>query len=319
MKLWILLVATVGAAFPQDQDKAVVPLEIGRRVALLIGNTRYQNQTVIPAASADVDDKAATLRTLGFRPDDILVRKDLDMSGMTSALSVFRSKIRLGDLAVFYYSGHGGHSGEQNYLLPIDFQAVNDAEILPRVAYPMSEIRDRLERSGALVRLLVFDACRTSNLINGKDIGGGLREIGIQPEGTLIAYASAHNQIAGFSTGERNSVYTAALLAELRHPLGSLKEMLEKAQSRVYQATVGKQTPYLYGFLSGPVYFGARPSPAAIATTPQVASSRCGKTCRWVIAGVGAGIAVGVVSATRGGAPGVAAGQPPRATIGGSF
>jgi formylglycine-generating enzyme required for sulfatase activity len=262
-KLWSLLLLAASLALPQDQTKSILPVRVERRVALLIGNSRYQHQPGIPTAGADVDDMAAALRTLGFRDEDVLIYKDADMPKMTGALAAFRKRIHSNDLAVFYYSGHGGQAGEQNYLLPVEFQSVDDESILPRVAYPMSEIRDLLEGAGARVRLLVFDACRTASLINGKDVRGGLREIGGQPEGTLIAYASAHNQVARFSDGARNSAYTAELLAELRQPGASLKEMLEAAQGRVFRATAGKQTPYLYGFLSGPLYLAGKPGVAA--------------------------------------------------------
>jgi len=154
MCLRILLLVSA-LAFAQDQAKSIKPIEVGRRVAIVIGNANYQHLAAIPAAHADADDTAAVLRTLGFT--EVIVRKDLDLRGMTVALSEFRSKLRPGDFALAYYSGHGGQAGEQNYLLPIDFQAVDDESILPRMAYPMSEVRDLLENTGARLRLLVFD------------------------------------------------------------------------------------------------------------------------------------------------------------------
>jgi hypothetical protein len=250
------------------QDKSVRPLEVGRRVALVLGNSSYQRLGAIPAASADADDVATTLRGVGFQ---VIVRKDVSLRQMTSALSEFRSGIRAGDLALFYYSGHGGQAGESNYLLPVDFEPVDDEGMLPRAAYPMAEIRDLMENAGARVRLLVFDACRTSSLVNGKGNGLGLRSMEGRPEGTLVAYASAHNQIARFESGARNSLYTTELLEALRQP-GHLKELLEVAQRRVFDRTGGKQTPYLYGFLSGNLFLRdmAPPPPAAapVASAP---------------------------------------------------
>jgi hypothetical protein len=122
--------------------------------------------------------------------------------------------------------------------------------------------------------VLIFDACRNSPVVSTKDAGGGLRQMEGKPEGTFIAYASAHNQASRFQNWQRNSFYTAELLDALRTSNGDLKSLFEQVQLRVYHRTNGTQRPYVYGFLSAPVYLGPMPvsATAAFPSRPAVSA-----------------------------------------------
>jgi len=239
----------------QIGTKSVVPIAVGRKLALVIGNSVYKNFDAIPAASNDADDMAATLRRLGF---DVTVKKNLGVEALIDEMGGFSATIHGGDLAVLYYSGHGGSVGEENYLLPVDYDPPARQDLVEHRAYAMSKVRDAMERSGALVRVLIFDACRSSAL-SEKGADPDPRPIEGRPEGTLIAFASAHKQGALFDARERNSLYTKRLLAALQTPGTDLRGLLEGVQRDVYRDTQHQQTPYLYGFLSGPLYLAGAP------------------------------------------------------------
>ncbi len=241
----------------QPGTKSVVTVRVSKKVALVIGNSAYRHIPAVPPASADADDIARALTALGF---EVTTRKNLDKEAVIQEVSAFaRTRVQPGGLALLYYSGHGGQIGEENYLLPVDYAPPSDDELVDARAYKMSRVRDTLERTGARVRVMIFDACRNSPVTTAKSSGTGLREMNGKSEGTIIAYASGHNQVARYETGERNSFYTAELLAALRQPGDHLKGLFEQVQSRVFERTKEKQTPYLYGFLSGPVYLGGEP------------------------------------------------------------
>ncbi len=253
----------VAAAFSQilgaqDGTKSIKPVSVARKVALVIGNSNYRYIQGVPPASADADDVAQSLRNLHF--DVVDVKKDLRADALIAEVGRFtRAEVQPGDLALVYYSGHGGQVGEENYLLPVDYEPPSDDELVERRAYKMSRLRDALERTNARVRVLIFDACRNSPVTTTKSATSGLRAMDGKPEGTLIAYASAHNQVARYD-GSRNSFYTSELLPELRQPGADLKSVFERVQNRVYQRTSHQQTPYLYGFLSGPLYLSGAPA-----------------------------------------------------------
>jgi hypothetical protein len=267
------LLAVAASLFAQDGTKSIKPVNVARKVALVIGNSSYQRIPGVPPASADADDMAQTLRNLRF--DAVTVKKDLNGDALISEIARFtRAEVQPGDLALVYYSGHGGQVGEENYLLPVDYEPPSEDELVERRAYKMSRVRDALERTNARVRVLIFDACRNSPVTTSKAATSGLRAMDGKPEGTLIAYASAHNQVARYD-GSRNSFYTSELLAEMRQPGADLKGIFERVQNRVYERTGHQQTPYLYGFLSGPLYLvgvaapAPRPEPAPVTRVNQ--------------------------------------------------
>jgi len=251
----LLLLAAAALLPAQIGSKSVVPISVGRKVALVIGNSVYRNFDAIPAASNDADDMAASLRRLGF---DVAVKKNLGVEALIDEIGGFSAAIHGGDLAVLYYSGHGGSVGEENYLLPVDYDPPARQDLVEHRAFAMSKVRDAMERSGALVRVLIFDACRSSAL-SEKGADPEPRPIEGRPEGTLIAFASAHKQGALFDARERNSLYTKRLLAALASPGMDLRGLLEGVQGEVYRDTQHQQTPYLYGFLSGPLYLAGAP------------------------------------------------------------
>jgi len=241
MRALVLLLTAATVLPAQTGTKSIVPISVGRKVPLVIGNAAYANLDAIPAASNDADDMAATLRRPGF---EVTVKKNLGVEALIAGIGGFSSSIRAGDLAVLYYSGHGGSVGEENYLLPVDSDPPAQRELVEHRAYAMSRVRDAMEQSGALVRVLIFDACRGSAL-SAKGAEAAPRPIEGRPEGTLIAFASAHKQDALFDARERNSLYTKRLLAALANPNGDLRAVLQGVQSEVYRDTQHQQTPYL--------------------------------------------------------------------------
>jgi len=258
MRYAAILLFLLCPALAQIETKNIVPISVTRKAALVIGNSNYSRLEPIPAASFDADDVAASLRALGF---EVTVRKDLGVDALISAIAAFsQTQVHAGDLALIYYSGHGGSVGEENYLLPVDYDPPSDVDLVETHAYAMSKVRDKLEGTRARVRLLIFDACRgpavrSKGESEPRPIEGAV--------GTLIAFASAHKQDALFDASRRNSLYTGQLLAVLRQPGEELKGLLEDVQRRVYQETNHRQTPYLYGFLSGPLYLAGGPPAAA--------------------------------------------------------
>jgi uncharacterized caspase-like protein len=237
------------------------PLQVSRKVALVIGNTSYQELSSVAAASPDAYDVAAALRGLQF--DVVDVKANLTSRELAEAIDTFCRRIQKGDLAVVYYSGHGGQAGGESYLVPVDYTAPpEDAQVEAHGAYPISRLRDRLESSPARVRVMIFDACRGAFLADSPAAKVGLLGIRSKPEGTIVAYSAPPGGITPFDQG-RHGVYTAELLSMLRVPDRDLKEMLDEVQLRMYRLTKGRQMPFLEGTLEAPLYFGFVPEPTA--------------------------------------------------------
>src|SRR5258708_27112861 len=90
LALGLLFILTASA---QVETKSIKPITVPRKVALVIGNSKYQHIAGVPPATSDADDVAQTLRSLGF--DSVDVRKDLTAHAMISEVARFtRSEIQ---------------------------------------------------------------------------------------------------------------------------------------------------------------------------------------------------------------------------------
>src|SRR5262249_48078083 len=105
--IWLLAFALLGAPAANAE----------KRVALVIGNSAYQNAAELKNSRNDASDMAKALRRLGF---DLLDGLDLDKRSMERTIREFGIKLSGADLAFFYYAGHGVAIGGQNYLVPTD-------------------------------------------------------------------------------------------------------------------------------------------------------------------------------------------------------
>jgi uncharacterized caspase-like protein len=76
-----------------------------KRVALVLGNSAYQNVARLPNPVNDGATIAATLKDAGF--DVVDSRHDLPAAETRRALRDFADRARDADIAVVYYAGHG--------------------------------------------------------------------------------------------------------------------------------------------------------------------------------------------------------------------
>ena len=240
------LIALLLISGTMAQDRAIVPISVQRRMALVIGNAAYQEGALKNPVN-DAEDLSASLRRLGF---DVAVKSNLGKRGMEQALTEFTRQLRTNDLAVFYFSGHGVQVQNENFLVPVDFQAEAEADV-EYAAIPASRIRKRLEETGARVRVLILDACRNNPYKFSRDLPGGLAAMTNAAEGTIIAFAANDNQKADDNRAGRNGLYTKHLLEALERPGLSLRDVFDIARAEVYQASGRKQLPALYDTVVG--------------------------------------------------------------------
>ncbi|MBO0741917.1 MAG: caspase family protein [Hyphomicrobiaceae bacterium] len=74
------------------------------RVALVVGNSGYQNAPALANPINDARDMSAALRAVGF---DVVEALDTGRSKLDGALRVFTDKLARADVALFYDAGHG--------------------------------------------------------------------------------------------------------------------------------------------------------------------------------------------------------------------
>jgi hypothetical protein len=244
-------------AAPSSQGPAAA---IGRRVALVIGNSAYRH---VPALNNPVNDASLVATSLKADGFEVTVADNLDRDGLIDALKAFATSADNADWAVVYFAGHGIEMGGTNYLIPVDAKLLTDRDV-ELEAVPSGQVMHAIDGAHQL-RVVILDACRNNPFADtirrtaggGRDIGRGLAKI--EPaRGTLVLYAAKEGTIAADGDGA-DSPFATALAKHLTEPGIEVDKMFRLVIDDVFDATGNKQEPFMYGSLPGRQDFYFRP------------------------------------------------------------
>ena len=250
-----------------------------KRVALVLGNSAYQN---VPQLTKPVNDGAviaAKLKEAGF--DVVDSRHDLTAAETRRALRDFADQARDADIAVVYYAGHGMEVDGTNYLIPVDAKLERDTDVYDE-AFSLDRVLVAIEPARQL-RLVILDACRDNPFakimkrsIASRAIGRGLAKIEPTSPNTLIAYSAKAGSTA-LDGDDRNSPFTMALAKHLTRPGLDVRRAFGFVRDDVLKTTSNKQEPFVYGSLGGEdvsLVPAAKAAPSTPAPNPQAEARR---------------------------------------------
>jgi uncharacterized caspase-like protein len=248
-----------------------------KRVALVLGNSNYQNVAPLANPVNDSSKIAATLKDAGF--DVVDSRRDLAAAETRRALRDFADRARDADIAVVYYAGHGIEVDGGNYLIPVDARLERDTDIYDE-GLSLDRILIAIEPAKKL-RLVILDACRDNpfartmkRTLASRAIGQGLAKVEPTSPNVLIAYSAKAGSTAADGDGQ-NSPFTAALSRHLTKPGLDVRRAFGFVRDEVLKTTGNKQEPFVYGSLGGedvplvPARSAPAAAPAAPAPSPQ--------------------------------------------------
>src|SRR5713226_8601377 len=229
------------------------PALAGKRVALVIGNSSYQN---VAALTNPVNDAAAIAEMFRKAMFDVVEsRRDLKYMEMRRALRDFADKARGVDIAVIYFAGHGLEVDGTNYVVPVDAVLERDADVDDE-AIALNRILLPAEPATQL-RLVILDACRDNpftkkmkRTISSRSLGRGLIGVEANKPNTFIAFAAKEGSTAADGDG-KNSPFSAALLKHLTRPGLDIRKAFGFVRDDVMNATGNQQEPYTTNSLGG--------------------------------------------------------------------
>ncbi|RUW78037.1 caspase family protein [Mesorhizobium sp. M4B.F.Ca.ET.049.02.1.2] len=255
-----------------------------KRVALVIGNSKYVHAVALPNPANDAHLIASTLRNAGF---EVIEGVDQDNVGMHSLISRFTEQSYDADLAVIYYAGHGMQVDGKNFLIPVDAELTSPAYLKTRTVQ-IDEFMAALPSDPA-VGVIILDACRdnplartlAASLPKSRSLGAGLAPVeakseGVGTGGILIAYATDPGAIA-FDGNGVNSPYSTALARHLTEPGVEIQSALTRVRGEVTETTQGRQRPWHNASLGREVFMGkpvvAPPAAKPAADAPNAAAT----------------------------------------------
>jgi len=246
------------------------PAAAEKRIALVVGNSAYQNITRLDNPRNDAVLMADTLLGLGFTLIGGRAQLDLDKPALDIAVQNFGRQIQGADVALFYYAGHGVQVNGSNYLVPVSANPTREAD----VDFQMVDINlvlRQMQGSGTRLNMVILDACR-NNPFGARGLrsaDGGLAQMRA-PEGTLISYATQPGSVAQDGS-DGHSPYTKALAATVRVAGLDIFQTFNQVGLIVKRETGGSQQPWVSSSpIDGTFYFVA---PAVAAAAPQGATA----------------------------------------------
>jgi Caspase domain len=229
------------------------PALADKRVALVIGNSAYENAPKLTNPVNDGNTMAATLKGAGF--DVVDNRHDMSAAEIRRALRDFADRAQNADIAVVYYAGHGIEVDGGNYLIPIDAKLERDTDVYDE-ALSLDRVLLAVEPAKKL-RLVILDACRDNpfaktmkRTVATRAIGQGLAKIEPSSPNLLIAYSAKAGSTAADGDG-RNSPFTTALSKHITTPGLDVRRAFGYVRDDVLKTTNNRQEPFVYGSLGG--------------------------------------------------------------------
>jgi len=233
---------------PLAQRREMVTVK-NKRLALVIGNAAYKESPLLNPVN-DARDMAQLLRELGF---EVIYKQNTSQAEMKSAIREFGNNIVKGDVALFYFAGHGAQVSGENYLIPVDalitkeeeieYESVNAGLVLAQMASAANKLN-----------IVILDACRNNPFARSfRSQTRGLAQISA-PAGTIIAYATEPGSVAADGKG-KNGLYTEELLKAARNPGLKIEDVFKQVRVAVRNRSQGKQTPWESSSLEGDFYF----------------------------------------------------------------
>jgi len=232
---------------------SVDPALADKRVALVIGMSRYQQVPQLANPARDADAMAAVFKQAGF--DVVRNERDTGITDLRRTIREFSETSRDADISVVYYAGHGIEVDGTNYLVPVDARLSSDFDIedetvsLDRVLRALDSVKR--------LKLVILDACRENPFANkmkrsaaSRAIGRGLARVEPTTSDTLVAFAARAGAVA--SDGDRqNSPFAIALVKYIAEPGLDLRLAFGRVRDEVLKNTGNRQEPFVYGSLGG--------------------------------------------------------------------
>jgi uncharacterized caspase-like protein len=267
MRYAIWLLAAMCAVF----GGLSTPAQAEKRVALVIGNSAYQDTGKLTNPTNDASDMAAVLKAHRFQ---VLEGYDLNKAAMEARLREFARVLTANDVGLFFYAGHGLQVSGTNYLVPVDAR-LEDASGLDFELVRLDLVQRTMEREVG-TNIIFLDACRDNPLARNLARALGTRSVeigrGLAPTqggaGTLISFSTQPGNVALDGTG-RNSPFAGALVKRLMAPNDDLSAILIDVRNDVMKATQDRQVPWEHSALRGRFYFslvspGGPPAPQIV-------------------------------------------------------
>ncbi|MCG6857591.1 MAG: caspase family protein [Salaquimonas sp.] len=247
------------ASVPAPKPEKPAAIADQKRVALVMGNSAYENTAELPNPRNDAAAMAAKLTSLGF---EVTTALDGTKAAMEGAVRDFVRAMDGADVALLFYAGHGMQVNGINYLIPVDAK-LEDSTALDFETISLDTVLAFMNQEGR-ISIALLDACRDNPLsrrftrslgaTRSAFIGRGLAAPSSGTGQVLIGFSTAPGEVAQDGVG-KNSPFTTALLHNMDAKGLEVELMFKRVKQEVYDATEKEQEPWINSALRKEFYF----------------------------------------------------------------
>ena len=250
-----------GSTTPAHAEAMEKPANVGnpvglsgpeQRVALVIGNSNYQNVGQLPNPAGDAKAVAQLLNDAGF---EVISATDLDHNQMIQVIQDFSGKVAghgPNTVAMVYYAGHGVQLAGENYLVPVDARISSEPDLV-NGSVRLVDVMATLEAIPSRMRIVILDACRNNPFPSLNDAGRGLAIVDA-PNGSIVGYSTAPGTEALDGAGD-HSPYARPFLRLAHQKNLPIEQLFKRVRLEVNNETNGQQTPWESSSLTSDFYF----------------------------------------------------------------
>lgn len=241
--------------------------EVGKRYALVIGNSAYGHAEALPNASNDAAQMAQTLSELNF---EVFAGFNVSRLSFERLISDFGQQVVKSDAdtVLIYYAGHGFELDGVNRLVPIDAE-LRDRSKIKAETFALDDIIASVQ-SPDRQTIVFLDACRNNPLaatLGEEYATKGLAQVRTGTN-TFVAFATQPGNVSYEGSGS-NSPFTEALLTNIAKPGLSLSDMMIEVRTEVSTRTIDRQVPWDQSSLRSQFYFNPRVETAGVVAERQ--------------------------------------------------
>ena len=209
------------------------------RIALVIGNSKYQAAAVLTNPANDAKAIADTLKQAGF---DVTTKLDVSRGEMAAAIQAYAQTLAAKKcVGLFYFAGHGLQLAWRNYLIPVD-AAIDTLEDVAKQGIDVGSLIQGITKAANPMNVIILDACRENPFGKAKIDQKGLSQMDA-PQGTLLAYATSPGNLASDGEGA-NGLYTENLLREMKVKEAKIEDVFKRVRLSVRRKSNGAQIPW---------------------------------------------------------------------------
>lgn len=236
------------------------------RIALVIGNSKYQNGNALTNPENDANDIERVLSKLSF---DVTKVIDANLIAIQQAVNTFLQALDENAVGLLFYAGHGMQIDGKNYIVPVDFTSGDKSKTIVS-CYCLNSFLDGISAYKGKTIICILDACRDNPFAQERGLATGFAPFINPPKGTIIAYSTS-SDCGAFDGLCSNGLYTQVLKDAMLIPNLKIEEMFKAVRNKVSEISISQygkeQLSWEYSSLIGDFYFSVVPQPVNVQIT----------------------------------------------------